>query len=124
MSPLETKAITPPPLPLRGEKGVEVGCGVLVGGSGVSVGKGVAVGGSGVRVGVGGMAVAVGGCGVLVATTAISVAVGGAGVTVGAAGPQPVTRSDTSRINASARWQVDMGPFPPGGLDTFTEISS
>lgn len=90
MSQPETKAITPPPLPLRGGRGVAVGCGVLVGGGMVSVGEGVSVGGTGVLVG--GTGVGVAGRGVAVGGSAVSaggtvVAVGGTDVAVGLCWP-------------------------------------
>jgi hypothetical protein len=74
---LELKAITPPPLPLRGGKAV----GAAVGGTAVAVGR--------VRVavrGTGGTEVAVGGAGVAV------------GMGVGCAGSQPVKMSEISRM--------------------------
>jgi len=82
---LETKAITPPPLPLRGGKRVAVGLGVLVG-AGVFVGDSAAVA-------VGGADVAVGGTGV---------AAGGTGVGGGAAPTQPVTRARMISVATSA----------------------
>jgi hypothetical protein len=118
MSPLETKAITPPPLPLRGGRGVGVDCGVLVGGRGVLVGKGVAVGGSGVCVGVGGMAVAVGGTvvggdgsGVLVGSSAMRVAVSAEGTLVEtgtgvAVDPQPAKRNTRNTVQAISLFMI------------------
>jgi hypothetical protein len=68
------KAITPPPLPVSGGKGVGVSTG-----RGVSVGRGVAV-----CVGME-VAVSVGGSGVFVAGTGVAVRVGGTAVAVAAA---------------------------------------
>jgi hypothetical protein len=86
----ELKAITPPPLPLSGGRGVKIG--VAVGGTGVAVGVGVGVGGIGVAVGTG---VSVGGYGVAVGGA--SVTVGSTGSTEGSAVAQPPARS--AKIN-------------------------
>jgi hypothetical protein len=119
------KAITPPPLPVRGGKGIgvvdSVGVAVAVGVV-VAVGKSVtvSVGGTGVSVGVGGAGVAIGGSGVCVATTATWVVVAGTGVAVGSLFPQPAAvktimttvtmRTMIPGLVCPMR-QVDMGSF-------------
>jgi hypothetical protein len=111
-----TKASTPPPLPLRGGRGVAVGRGVRVGLGGVAVSVRATVGVSvGVLVGSGGVSlgtnvavagVAVGGMAVVGSRSGVSL--GELGVDVDSTAPQPVTRNDASSTSTIALHQAYM----------------